>query len=266
MKRPRRLLPPPDVATIAVFGVSAALALAIRRTLPRPGFRMVRCRSGMSLRRMARSRLLDAIVVAPHGAGSGLVSELAAAHPAIPLVAAGAYRADDGDLLVTCRDAGALLLVDGVDAGAAGELVARHTLTVRRSVLLADAPRALHLVDVLQRQVWELALREVERPLRTAQIARRVGVSREHLSRQFGAGGAPNLKRVVDLARIACAAQLLERPGYSPREISRLLHFTSPSHLGSTTRRIAGVPLSGLAALGPRGTLAAFVRGGMRSR
>ena len=95
------------------------MALAIRRTLPRPGFRMVRCRSSAALARMARSRLLDAIVVAPHGAGAALLSQLVTAHPAVPLVAAGPYRADDGELLVTCRDAGALLLVDGVDAAAA---------------------------------------------------------------------------------------------------------------------------------------------------
>jgi hypothetical protein len=71
---------------------------------------------------------------------------------------------------------------------------------------------------------------------------------------------------VIDLTRIACAAQLLRNPAYSVPSVVRLLHFASPSHLGSTARRIAGVPAGGLAALGPRGVLAAFAKWNMRSR
>lgn len=254
------------MATIAVFNVSAALTLALRRTLPRPGFRMVRCRTAAALRRLTRTRLLDAVIIAPHGGGLPLLTELAASYPTVPLVAAAAYRADDGETLVTCRNAGALLLVDGVDSPAAGELVARHSLTESRRAQLDEAPRALHLVEPLQTKVWDLALREVERPLRTTQIARHLGVSREHLSRQFGAGGAPNLKRVLDLTRIACAAQLLARPGYTAQDVTRLLHFASRSHLGATARRVAAVPVSGLGALGARGVLAAFVSSGLWSR
>jgi transcriptional regulator GlxA family with amidase domain len=118
----------------------------------------------------------------------------------------------------------------------------------------------------LQRAAWDGLLSEVERPLRTVLLARRLSVSREHLSRQFGAGGAPNLKRVIDLTRVACASQLLANPGYSIPAVVRLLHFASSSHLSSTARRIANVSTSGLGVLGPRGVLAAFVRGNTRSR
>ena len=109
-------------------------------------------------------------------------------------------------------------------------------------------------------------LGEVERPIRTTTLAKRLRISREHLSRQFGAGGAPNLKRVIDLTRVACAAQLLGNPGYSVPTVVRILHFASPGHLANTARRIANVSSSGLGALGPRGVLAAFVRGNTRSR
>ncbi len=102
--------------------------------------------------------------------------------------------------------------------------------------------------------------------MRTTVLARRLDVSREHLSRQFGAGGAPNLKRVIDLTRIACAAQMLENPGYTISTVVRLLHFASSSHLGSTARRIANVATGGLGGLGPRGVLSAFARGNTRSR
>ncbi|HLQ22307.1 MAG TPA: helix-turn-helix domain-containing protein, partial [Gemmatimonadales bacterium] len=113
---------------------------------------------------------------------------------------------------------------------------------------------------------WDILVRDVERPVRTLTLARELAVSREHLSRQFGAGGAPNLKRVIDLTRVACAAQLLESPGFRVTTVVRVLHFTSAGHLASTVRRIANVAPSALGALGPRGVLQAFARGNTRSR
>ena len=59
---------------------------------------------------------------------------------------------------------------------------------------------------------------------------------------------------------------LLANPGYSIPTVVRVLHFASASHLSGTARRIANVPTSGLGGLGPRGVLAAFVRGNTRSR
>jgi transcriptional regulator GlxA family with amidase domain len=160
----------------------------------------------------------------------------------------------------------AALVVEGVDDAVAGELVRRATLAAERRRLLADGPRVLRLTEPLQLRAWELVVHDVEVPLRTEQIAARLHVSREHLSRQFGAGGAPNLKRVIDLTRIACAAQLLANPGYAVPLVVRVLHFASSSHLSSTARRIANVPTRGLGELGPRGVLQAFVRGNTRSR
>jgi AraC-like DNA-binding protein len=156
--------------------------------------------------------------------------------------------------------------VEGVDDAVVGDIVARWSLTSARRRAMADAPRALRLTEPLQRAAWDHLLSTVERPVRTADLARKLSVSREYLSRQFGAGGAPNLKRVIDLTRIACAAQLLQNPGYTPAAVVRLLHFSSSSHLASTARRIAAVTPTELGALGPRGVLAAFVRGNTRSR
>jgi AraC-like DNA-binding protein len=124
----------------------------------------------------------------------------------------------------------------------------------------------LRLTESLQRAAWDLLLGEVERPIRTSALASKLRISREHLSRQFGAGGAPNLKRVIDLTRVACAAQLLGNPGYPVPTVVRLLNFASPGHLADTARRIANVPSTELGRLGPRGVLAAFVRGNTRSR
>jgi transcriptional regulator GlxA family with amidase domain len=158
------------------------------------------------------------------------------------------------------------IAVEGVDDPVVGDMVIRASVTAERRRALADAPRMLRLTEPLQRSAWSLLLGEVERPVRTTDLARRLKVSREHLSRQFGAGGAPNLKRVIDLTRIACAAQLLANPGYSIPIVAKLLHFASSSHLSGTARRIANVSTRGLGSLGPRGVLQAFVRGNTRSR
>lgn len=227
---------------------------------------MVTCRSAPALHRLLDKRLVDAIVLAPQ---PGLLPQLAqfrARLPLIPLVVYGPFRPDDGELLLACRNTVASVAVEGVDDPIVGELVLRTSVTAERRRALAEAPRVLRLTETLQRAAWDVLLGEVERPIRTGALASRLRISREHLSRQFGAGGAPNLKRVIDLTRIACAAQLLGNPGYSIPAVVRVLHFASPSHLANTARRIANVSSSGLGSLGPRGVLAAFVRGNTRSR
>ena len=96
-------------------------------------------------------------------------------------------------------------------------------------------------------------------------MAQALGVSREYLSRQFAAGGAPNLKRVIDLARVAWAADLLGNPGYPVGVVARLLAYASSGHLAAAARRVTGVPPAQLADLGSKGVLSRFVRGHTRS-
>jgi AraC-like DNA-binding protein len=209
---------------------------------------------------------VDAVVLAPAAVPASDLAELRSRLPGVPVVAYAPFRPDDGDLLLACRKQSVRIAVEGVDDPVVGEMVVRVSVTAERRRALADAPRMLRLTEPLQHSAWSLLLGEVERPVRTTDLARRLKVSREHLSRQFGAGGAPNLKRVIDLTRIACAAQLLANPGYSISIVVRLLHFASSSHLSGTARRIANVTTGGLGALGPRGVLQAFVRGNTRSR
>jgi AraC-like DNA-binding protein len=194
------------------------------------------------------------------------LSQLRARLPLVPVVAYGVFRPDDGELLLACRDAMSSVAVEGVDDPIVGELVSRSSLTAERRRALAEAPRVLRLTETLQQAAWDFLVGEVERPIRTGALAGRLRVSREHLSRQFGAGGAPNLKRVIDLTRVACAAQLLANPGYSVPTVVRLLNFASPGHLANTARRIANVASGELGRLGPRGVLAAFLKGNTRSR
>lgn len=244
-----------------------AALIALRRALPRNGPRVVSCRSLPALERHLDRRLTDVIVLHPARLGDNGTTSLTGRFPGIPILAFGAFRPDDARALVRCLELGAAAIaVADVDEPVLGDTVARISLTARRRHALADAVRVLRLEDGMQRQAWECLVTDVDRPVRTAELAQRLGVSREHLSRQFGAGGAPNLKRVIDLTRIATASQLLQNPGYSPRSAARLLGFSSAAHLNSTAMRIAGVACAGLARLGPRGVLAHFVKGKMRSR
>src|SRR5205807_1607761 len=131
---------------------------------------------------------------------------------------------------------------------------------------LADAPKLLRLTDRLQLAAWDEVLRRVGVPTQTAHLAQALRVTREHLSREFAAGGAPNLKRVIDLARTACAADLLGNPGYSVRQVVRILGYASPSHLAGAARRVAGATPQELREVGARGVLARFLKGRTRSR
>lgn len=255
----------PVVATLAL-GREARQALS--RSLPPGGaWRLAACGGLPQLEQTLRGHLVDAVVFPPHRIPFATLTPLRQGFPSIPWAAFGPFRPDDG-LLVLAAVAGgiALALVEGVDNAVAGELVVRHSATAARQRELAGADRALRLTDPLQQSVWARLLERPDRPVRTSQLAQLVGCTREHLSREFGAGGAPNLKRVIDLTRVVCAASLLANPGYDARDVARILRFASASHLTATARRIAGVPATRLAALGAAGIVAAFARGKTRSR
>ena len=239
---------------------------AFARGYPRRLGAVRSCGTPQSVERLLAARLVDAVVVDVKAA-SDVWLALPARFPRIPVFALSAFRPEDGPLIAECQRAGfAGVLVEPVDHAVAGEWVARRTAQAARRQALGDAPRLLRLTDPLQLRVWEEVWRRVAEPTKTCDLARALRVTREHLSRQFAAGGAPNLKRVIDLVRTACAADLLGNPGYTVACVARILAYASASHLAGAARRVAGVSSQDLRALGPRGVLAAFVKGRTRSR
>jgi len=239
----------------------------LRRGLKRRGIRLVGCRTPAQLERVFRGELVDAVVV---GAGDGTVDAtlaLVARFPRVPFFLAGALRPDDASLVLAYRQGGVrAILVDGVDDYAAAELVWAQGASSSRRRALRDAPRLLRLTEPLQVRAWDEVLGRVGSATTTAQVAAALRVTREHLSREFAAGGAPNIKRVIDLARILCAADLLGNPGYSVASVACVLRFSSPSHLAGCARRIMGGKPSELPRLGLQGVLGRFLRGRTRSR
>ena len=253
---------------IPVLLPSAKARQALRRTMPRGRARIVQCRTAAQLLRALSSSLADAVVVDLRAAGAReALEQCREAFPDVPRFAYAAFRPDDGELLRACvTDYEAAPIVEGVEDAVAFDLVLPRTAGALREASLAQAPRLLRLTEPIQERAWREVLRRVGGPIRASDIARTLKVSREHLSRQFGAGGAPNLKRVIDLARTATAADLLGNPGHSVRSVARILRFSSASHLSGSARRVAGVTAAGLPRLGPRGVLAAFLKGRTRSR
>jgi AraC-like DNA-binding protein len=251
---------------VPVYHPKREARAAIKRGYPRASGSVRLCQSVLAVERLLQQRLVDAVVLDVRSCdGKGMA--LPGRFPRIPMYALSALRPDDGPLLTACREAGfSGVLVEGVDNAVAGEWIAARTAQVARRAALADAPRLLRLTDRLQIAAWDEVLRRAGAPTKTGHVAQALRVTREHLSREFGAGGAPNLKRVIDLARTACAADLLGNPGYSIRLVVRILGYASPSHLAGAARRVAGATPNELRELGPRGVLTRFLRGRTRSR
>lgn len=247
---------------------SRAATVTLRRALPRDRAKSLSCRGSRQLGRAIEDRLVDSIVVGPKAMRGPDLAELQIRFPRIPLVIFGPIRATDSALVLEWlegRDVAAVL-VEGVDDPIVGETVVRSGLSARRRALLRDVPDTLRLTEPLQRLTWELLTATVDPPPPTAVLARRLGVSREHLSRQFGAGGAPNLKRVIDLLQVVAARELLANPGCSADRVARLLGYGSRARLRTVVRRVAGSGLDDLVRLAVPELVRRFRRGRMRSR
>ena len=238
-------------AVIPVMHRDSAVSSTIRRGMPRRTVRVLMCRSPERLFEFLHNELVDAVVVDVRSEGTGFAAEIIEDFPWIPVLAMSAFRPDDGALIGRCRAAGfSGMVVVGVDDVIAGELISIASASRRRRAALAAGPRMLRLTEPLQLKAWHEVLASVSEPTRTADIARSLGVTREHLSREFAAGGAPNLKRLIDLVRVAWAADMLQNPGYDVRTVAGVLRYSSPSHLAGSARRVAGVAPSALGQLG----------------
>ena len=93
------------MSLIAVLAPGPASAV-LRRSMPRAGVRIARCRGPEALWRLATTRLLDAVILSPLGAGFAVLRDVREHLPALPVVAWAPFRADDGEALAACREGG----------------------------------------------------------------------------------------------------------------------------------------------------------------
>jgi AraC-like DNA-binding protein len=234
----------------------------VRTAFPRRRAHVVSAKSATDVESHLVRELVDAVII-DAGAGDDAQRLIARADEfqSVPFVLVTTLLPADAPLLARAADAGICeVLIEGVDEGAARELVTRRAFSVRFERALAVPPPVLHLETPLQLAVWHSVVRRAGRPVRTDQLAKELGVSREHLSRSFAAGQAPTLKKIIDLVRVLAAAELSKNAGHDVRDVAEVLGFASSSHLSSTTQRLVGARASSLSRLRAMDLLERFSR------
>lgn len=240
----------PALYVLALIKRDRARAL-IRAAFPRRRAHVVAVKTVADVEAQLTQQLVDAVIV-DGSAGEEAIRVISRAEEflSVPFVVITAMLPADAPLVARASECGvAELLVEGVDDSVARELISRLAFSTRFERALATPPPMLHLETPLQIAVWQSVVRRAGRPIRTDQLARDLGVSREHLSRSFAVGQAPTLKRVIDLVRVMAAAELAKNAGYDVRDVAQVLGFASSSHLSSTTQRLVGAKASSLTRL-----------------
>jgi AraC-like DNA-binding protein len=181
--------------------------------------------------------------------GSDEAAALALEYPSVAFLALTSFRPSDAPAVARCAELEfADVLVEGVDEGVAPDIVAERGYSGRFAYALDHPPEPLSLASPLQLTAWRFIVARAGRPIRTSALAAAMGLTREHLSRSFG-GGAPTLKRLIDLVRLLSAAELAKNPGYDVADVARILGFSSSAHLSLTAQRLIGRRASSLAAM-----------------
>jgi AraC-like DNA-binding protein len=216
-----------------------------------------------------RRELIDAVVVdlAAQGDDQWTLAAYAPDFPSTPFFGLLPFRTTDAESVARSASYGfADVLCEQIDESTARDLVAPVSYSARFARALSDAPESLGLTSDTQRKTWQAIIQHAGRPVTTTTLAAVMGVTREHLSRNFARDKGANLKRVIVLVRLISAAELSKNPGYDVRDVAAVLGFASSSHLAVTTQRIASTrpaSLSGLRAVDLRDR---FVQGRTRSR
>ena len=258
--------PAPTVLCLVHRPKARALARAV---LPRRRGRILTVRTIEEFGSAMRGTLIDAALVDAGAAGDETWRALAlsAEFPSVPFFAVLPLRTTDAVALGRCAEHElADVLVEGVDDAIASAVLVPHLFSTRFERALRDPPAALSLASALQRETWRRIVAHAGRPVRTTALAATMGMTREHLSRTFAAGDAPNLKRVIDLVRLIAAAELAKNPGYDIRDVAHVLGFASSSHLSSCAQRLVGTRPTSLARLRTADLLDRFAHGRGRSR
>jgi AraC-like DNA-binding protein len=241
----------------------------VRTAFPRRRWKIISAKTPEEVESVFRRVLVDAALIdlgAPDD-NTWKSAAFAAEFPSAPFFGVLPLRPSDAPALARCASLGFVdVIVDGIDDNAARDLVVPHAFSTRFREALDEPPQALGLTTQLQRTAWDVIIAHSGHPVTTGELAKTIGLSREHLSRNFARPGAPNLKRVIDLVRLIAAAELAKNPGHDIRDIARILDFASSSHLAVTAQRIFGTRPASLARLRTTDLIDRFAQGRTRSR
>ncbi|HEX6966944.1 MAG TPA: helix-turn-helix domain-containing protein [Gemmatimonadaceae bacterium] len=239
-------------ARVVAFAPRPAVQAMVRSGLPRRHVRLAVTRTLAKFRASFAAELVDVAVVDldTTDAQSEHAMQLAREFPTVGFLGITAFRAGDAGRVSLCADLDfADVLAERIDGGVLPHAVAAHGFSARFATAFAEAPAEIGLTTPLQAAAWRCIVARAGRPVLTQDVARILGLTREHLSRTFAAGRAPTLKRVIDLVRLLAAAELAKSPGYAVGDVARLLGFASSSHLSATAQRVIGAKASSLVSL-----------------
>ena len=188
-------------------------------------------------------------------------AELAREYPSVPFLALTPFRPVDAPAIARCAELDfADVLADGTDDGVLGHALLAHGFSMRFAAALDTPPEPLSLTSPLQRSAWRAIVAHAGQAVGSGEIANALGVTREHLSRSFSAGGGPSLKRVMDFVRLLAAGELAKNPGYDLAAVARLTGFASAAKLSAAVTRLVGARASALTAVRPADLLERFLR------
>jgi AraC-like DNA-binding protein len=264
-----------DLPCVAVYAPGGAPPTRDRaRALARSAFsrrraHLIVVRTAAELEKAFHADLIDASLLDLGAGGDDAwrAAQLAREFPSAAFFAVTPLRAADATTVARCAELEfADILVEGIDDTVARDIVTPATFRARFAAALHDPPPALALTSPLQRTAWRSIVAHGGLPVRTDVIAAAVGVTREHLSRAFATGNAPNVKRVIDLVRLVAAAELAKNPGYDIRDVAVVLRFASASHLSTTAQRVVGMRPTSLARLRAVDLVERFTMGRGKSR
>lgn len=260
---------PSTAPVILVYAVRERAKAFARSAFPKRKAKTVLVKNREEFNDAIRRELIDAVVVDLGGGGEEAWDILGSSQdfPSTPFFALVQSRATDGPAIARATQMGvADILTEGIDEDAARDLVGPFTYSTRFTRALQEVPQALGLNSEIQKKTWTALINHAGRPVTTKDLATEIGITREHLSRNFALGNGPNLKRVIDLVRLISAAELSKNPGYDVRDVAAVLGFASSSHLAVTTQRIASTRPASLAGLRAVDLVERFLQGRTRSR
>jgi AraC-like DNA-binding protein len=189
-------------------------------------------------------------------------AELAREYPSVPFLGLTPFRPVDAPAIARCAELDfADVLADGTDDGVLAHALLTHGFSTHFAAALDAPPEPLALASPLQHAAWRAIVARAGQPVGSVEIAKQLGISREHLSRTFSAGGAPSLKRVMDFVRLLAAGELAKNPGYDLAAVARLTGFASVAKLSGTVKRLVHAQATALTALRSTDLLERFLRG-----
>jgi AraC-like DNA-binding protein len=259
----------PAFPCILVYATRERARAFVRGAFPRRKAKTVIVKAPDEFDHAIRRELIDAVLVdlgTPTDEAWSIAGK-AVDFPSTPFFGLVTPRAGDTPIIARCATLEfADVLSDQFDEDAARELITPLSYTARFARALHTPPPTLGLTTEPQRRTWEAIIQYAGRPVTTRDLAATIGVTREHLSRNFAAGKGANLKRVIDLVRLISAAELSKNPGYDVRDVATILGFASSSHLAVATQRIASTRPASLAGLRTIDLIDRFTQGRTRSR